>query len=140
VKKVEHLAGQGLHVLALRRGQRSRFAVHDTEGADRMVVVSDERDAGVEADEGFAGHHRVIGESRIFVGVRDFHERLFGDGVPAERPFAGHFRNSQSLMRLQPLTVGVEKGHRRHRCAADECGQTCHIVEHRFGGRTDYRE
>ncbi|MNN79065.1 hypothetical protein D3C81_1956760 [compost metagenome] len=65
------LAGEGFQLAQLGGRQLARTPVDDAQGAEHMVAIGHQRDAGVEADVRRVGDQRVAGEALIGVGVLD---------------------------------------------------------------------
>ena len=60
-----HEAGEVGEHLDHRFGELPRARVHHAERAEATAVLGEEREAGVEADAGFAGDERVVGEAVV---------------------------------------------------------------------------
>lgn len=112
------------------RVQHARLAVHDAEGADRQSVGVEHRRARVEADAGGAGDVGVVAEAVVRPRVGHHHGFVgLQDGVRAERGIARRLRSLDAQPGLEPLAVGVDQRHRRHRRPADRGSDRDQVVE-----------
>ena len=95
---------------------------------------------GVGADPRSIGHDRTVGEPRISGGVLH-HElpRRLEDGVPAERHRARRLAAVESDAGLEPLAIGVDQAHDRHRHAERPRRESDDPVEALLGTAVEQR-
>ena len=98
----DDLAGEELEGVDLIGGEGAGDAVHEAECAEGVAALVDERGAGVEADEGFAGDEGVIGEAGVLEGVGDDEGGAGGDGVVAEGEGTGGLFDVDAVAGLEP--------------------------------------
>ena len=115
-----HQRGQ-LDQLGLLGGVQGAWrGVDQAQRADGVAFGGQQRRAGIEADGGRSGDHRIVGEARIQQRVLDYHHAGLLDGVGAEGLVARHAaRRAEARRRLEPLAVAVDQrdirsGHAEH--------------------------
>ena len=87
--------------------------VDHAERADTLTVIQRQRHPGVEPGTRFVGHHRIVREPRIGEGVGDLEHVVAENRMSAERDVAGRLGDLRAVVRLEPLTSGVDE--------CDEC-------------------
>ena len=73
----------------------------------------------------FADDKGIIAKTGILPSILDNHHALLCDRVIAKGEVASGFAYIQSMMRLEPLTITVQKADQRYRNAKQTCGDGC---------------
>jgi hypothetical protein len=121
--------GQTAQGPTLGRGQLPRHAVEDTDGADGVRAVEDDRGARVEAELVVADDEQTVREAGIRPGVRHLQHVVVLDRVGAERLVASGLLVVDPDLGLDPLPLGVDQADHADRGAADLRGQQRDVVE-----------
>ena len=82
-----------------------------------------QRHPGIEADEGFARHQRIVKSAGILRGIADDEWSVREDRVGTESRLATGLRRSESDGRFEPLTLFVDQTHQSDPRAAQLRGQ-----------------
>ncbi len=130
LKFVHHHLGQIEQCrLLFRRKLRSGAGVRHAQRADGVAVRCHQRRSGIKPNSAITFHHNALGETRIEAGIGHHqHGRLLHHRV-AHGEFAGHFRQADAELRLEPKPLAVGKTDQRRFGAADCSGQPHDPVE-----------
>ncbi len=123
-------ADQGLLAVLVEHARRG---AERAQGAVGVAFAPDQRHPHVRAHTRRGDHQRVVDEAWVGFGIGDFHQLGAHHRMGAERNAARGAFQIGAAARLEPLAVGIQQRHHRHRRAADVCGQPRDVVEFDFG-------
>ena len=128
-----HLPAKRVERLPLIRRQRTRSAIEDAQGPERVTVGCHQWGSRIETNMRVAHDQRVLAKTLVLAGVGNHEEILLLDSVGAEGHRTRRLRDRDADARLEPLTVFVHERDERHRRTADVRRQQREIVEAALG-------